>query len=187
VSVQQWNLNASVKTHQIDITEYELPPEVIGNEAEGCVYDDENKTIFISREGDKGILKAYQAETFDLIAEVDSREGNIVGDPEGVAIYKNTEKDGFIILSSQGSSEFKIYERLNPYEFIGTFAIADTDAIDGVQDTDGIAVTSEPLPGYPKGLLVVQDGENKSLDGRMINQNFKFVSFEKVISNLLDK
>ena len=164
-----------------------MPPEVIGNEAEGCVYDDENKTIFISREGDKGILKAYQAETFDLIAEVDSREGNIVGDPEGVAIYKNTEKDGFIILSSQGSSEFKIYERLNPYEFIGTFAIADTDAIDGVQDTDGIAVTSEPLPGYPKGLLVVQDGENKSLDGRMINQNFKFVSFEKVISNLLDK
>ena len=27
----------------------------------------------------------------------------------------------------------------------------------------------------------------KEEDGRMINQNFKFVSFEKVISNLLDK
>ena len=34
-----------------------------GNEAEGCVFDDEQKRIFISREGSNGILKAYDAET----------------------------------------------------------------------------------------------------------------------------
>ena len=58
--VQQWDLNEQIKTHAIDITQFEKGKPVEGNEAEGCVYDDENETIFISREGDKGILKLSQ-------------------------------------------------------------------------------------------------------------------------------
>jgi len=38
--------------------------------------------------------------------------------------------------------------------------VVDSSATDGVQDCDGAAVVSVPLPGYPHGLLVVHDGEN---------------------------
>ena len=32
--------------------------------------------------------------------------------------------------------------------------------MDDTSDTHGVAVTSVPLPGFPQGLLVVQDGNN---------------------------
>ena len=54
----------------------------------------------------------------------------------------------------------------------GSFRVGGHDRIDAVSDTDGIASTSTPLPGFPNGMLVVQDGDNP--DG---NQNFKLVSW----------
>ena len=81
--VQQWDLNEQIKTHVIDITQFEKGKPVEGNEAEGCVYDDENETIFISREGDKGIVKAFSVDGFKYLQDVDSRAGEIEGDPEG--------------------------------------------------------------------------------------------------------
>ena len=53
--------------------------------------------------------------------------------------------------------------------------VADSAAIDDTSDTDGVAVTSTPLPGFPDGLLVVQDGDNPGG-----NQNFKLVSWVEV-------
>jgi 3-phytase len=51
--------------------------------------------------------------------------------------------------------------------------------IDGVEETDGIEITSVPLPGFPKGLLVVQDGYN--YDGKKKkSQNFKLVDWNEV-------
>ena len=51
--------------------------------------------------------------------------------------------------------------------------------IDDVSDTVGVAAASVPLPGFPEGLLVVQDGANPRG-----NQNFKFVSFSEVRQSL---
>ena len=120
-----------------------------GGESEGCVFDDENLTLFISEENLRGNLKAHKFDKdFNLTGEpflIDSREGNIVGDPEGVTVYKTDQSKGFIILSSQGDSKFNIYNRQQPYEFIKSFKISSTKDIDGVSDTDGIDAVSVNL------------------------------------------
>ena len=120
-----------------------------GGESEGCVFDDENLTLFISEENLRGNLKAHKFDKdFNLTGDpfvIDSREGNIVGDPEGVTVYKTDQNKGFIILSSQGDSKFNIYNRQQPYEFIKSFKISSTNHIDGVSDTDGIDAVSVNL------------------------------------------
>ena len=120
-----------------------------GGESEGCVFDDENLTLFISEENLRGNLKAHKFDKdFNLTGEpflIDSREANIVGDPEGVTVYKTDQSKGFIILSSQGDSKFNIYNRQQPYEFIKSFKISSTKDIDGVSDTDGIDAVSVNL------------------------------------------
>ena len=182
--VQQWDLNEQIKTHAIDITQFEKGKPVEGNEAEGCVYDDENETIFISREGDKGILKAFSVDGFKYLQDVDSRAGEIEGDPEGVTIYKTSNKEGYLVVSSQGNSTFNLYNRKTPYQYVGTFMILGAQGIDEVRDTDGIDVTSTPLPGYPKGMMVAQDGFNTNQKGKLFNQNFKYISFKDVLDQI---
>jgi len=141
-----------------------------GGESEGCVFDDEQKRIFISREGSNGILKAYDAETLGFIKAIDSRQGLINGDPEGIAIYKTNETEGFIIVSSQGDNTFNMYDRQAPFLYQGSFMI------EGVEDTDGIDVTHLQIGDYPAGILVVQDGKNSPN-----NQNFKIVDMDEVL------
>ena len=90
-------------------------------QSEGCVYDSENETLFISEEQDRGILRAYKVDEgldFSSPMIVDTRSGRIVGDPEGITIYKKNSTEGYVILSSQGNSTFNIYNRIFPYNFI---------------------------------------------------------------------
>ncbi|MFL2708717.1 MAG: phytase [Gammaproteobacteria bacterium] len=170
VRVQYWDLTKRKIINTFDITADEDNVPLLGNEAEGCVFDDENKYIHISREGARGFIKTYNAEDQQLVKVIDSRDGNIGGDPEGVAIYKVDATTGYIILSSQGDSKFNIYDREYPFTYIDSFRV------DNVSDTDGIDVTSVSLGDYaPNGILVVQDGYNQP-----DNQNFKIVSMEEV-------
>ena len=182
--VQKWDLIRLIKTDEIDITQFEKGKPVKGNEAEGCVFDDENETIFISREGDKGILKAFSVKGFKYLQDVDSRAGEIVGDPEGVSIYKTSNKEGYLVVSSQGNSTFNLYNRNIPYQYVDTFMILGAQGIDEVRDTDGIDVTSTALPGYPKGMMVVQDGFNTNQKGKLFNQNFKYISFKDILDQI---
>ena len=158
-------------------------------ESEGCVYDDENRTLFISEENTNGVLKAYKLDSalnFSNPIIVDSRQGNIGGDPEGVAIYKTSSTSGYVVLSSQGDSKYNIYNREAPYEYINSFRIGPSmyGLIDGASDTDGVAISSNKLNiDFPQGLLVVQDGYNKD-KGIDKNQNFKYVSFRDVLKKL---
>ena len=171
ITIQYWDLDNSKILNTLDITADESNVPFFGNEAEGCVIDDENENIIISREGSRGILKAYDANTLELIKIIDSRSGNIGGDPEGVTVYKTSELEGFIILSSQGDSKFNLYNRQFPFEYVRSFRVND------VTDTDGIDVTNNSIDKlFPQGFLVVQDGYN-SPD----NQNFKIVDMEKVL------
>ena len=132
-------------------------------------------------------LRAYKINSnldFSNPVIIDSRSGNIDDDPEGVTIYKTSTNDGYILLSSQGDNSFNVYNRTEPYNYLGSFKIGHSGKIDNVNDTDGIDVVSNRLNSkYPKGLLVVQDGTN---DGKKIvkRQNFKYVSFEEVIKAL---
>ena len=157
-----------------------------GGESEGCVFDDENKTVFISEEEVNGVLKAYnlnQEFPFNEPIIVDSREGNIGGDPEGLTIYRTSEKGGYILLSSQGDNKYNVYNRSYPYEFITSFRINDKPSgIDGTSETDGIAVSNHNFGvNFSKGIMVAQDGYN--YDGEQLkNQNFKIVSFKDILN-----
>ena len=158
-----------------------------GGESEGCVYDDLNRTLFISEEEVRGVLKAYRLDdSFDFSEPyiVDSREGQIGGDPEGVSLYKTPNNSGYLILSSQGDSKFNLYDRNYPYDYITSFRIGSSKSIDNVTDTDGIETINYNLSEeYPEGIMIAQDGFNK--DGyRTKRQNFKIVSFKDVLDAL---
>ncbi len=183
-NIQYWNLSNRTLEKTINLIEDEKNTSPFGNEAEGCVFDDENQFILISREGNKGYLKMYDSSSLDLIHVIDSRDHNIVGDPEGVAIYRTSEDDGYIILSSQGNSSFNIYRRKYPNQFVGSFIVVGASNIDGVQDTDGIAINNGNFKIFPKGMMVIQDGFNTDSNGILYNQNFKIVSFDKILENL---
>ena len=156
-----------------------------GGESEGCVFDDENQVLFISEEETNGVLKAYDLSIefpFESPFIVDSREGNIGGDPEGVALYKTSPTEGYVVLSSQGDNKYNLYDRNAPYAFITSFQISDQDGgIDGTSETDGISVSSFNFGGeFSKGLMVAQDGYNYDGD-ELKNQNFKITSFKEVL------
>ncbi len=159
-----------------------------GGESEGCVFDDENQTLFISEEETNGVLKAYnlnQDYPFANPVIVDSREGNIGGDPEGVAIYKTSDTEGYVILSSQGDDKYNVYNRQKPYRFISSFTVDDSPrGVDGTSHTDGISVSSYNFGGkYTKGIMIAQDDENLAGE-ELKNQNFKIIPFNQVLKAL---
>jgi 3-phytase len=149
------------------------------SQTEGCVVDAESGTLFVGEEN-AGIW-AIDLESGDrsLIDRVGA--GRLTADVEGLDIYR-TEDRRYLIASSQGDNSFAVYE-LPGGEPIRRFRIiASAAGVDGVSETDGLAVTPIALPGYPQGILVVQDGYNVSPNE---NQNFKIVDWRSV-AELLD-
>jgi 3-phytase len=105
--------------------------------------------------------------------------GRIAADVEGLTIYPTGRRSGTLLVSSQGDDTFYTYDRQTsrPRRH---FSVVEGRATDGSQDCDGADTVSTPLPGYPHGLLVVQDGDNTPavVDGdgeaRTVT-NFKFL------------
>ena len=155
-------------------------------ESEGCVVDDYHQKLFISEEESAGVMRSYNLNNAYYLSEtiIDSREGNIGGDPEGIALYQSSASEGYIILSSQGDSKYNIYNRTEPHAYLGSFRIVGNNKIDGASDTDGLEVANFNLSKkFSSGIIVVQDGFNT--DGNKVkNQNFKIVSFDKVLERL---
>ena len=52
-------------------------------------------------------------------------------DVEGITIYYGPGQSGYIIASSQGSSNFKVYDRKPPHTFRGTFSVTGTTSRTG--------------------------------------------------------
>lgn len=105
--------------------------------------------------------------------------GRIAADTEGLTIYETGTRSGTLLVSSQGDNTFYTYDRQTNRP-LKHFAVGDGAVADGSQDCDGADTVSTPLPGYPHGLLVVQDGDNTPVelgsDGKpRVNTNFKFL------------
>jgi myo-inositol-hexaphosphate 3-phosphohydrolase len=156
---------------------------------EGAVCDDESNALFICEE-ERGILR-YRADVPPLAIDV----GELIckvgfpnplrADVEGIAIWHGEGGQGYLVVSSQGSNDYVVLQRQAPHDFVGRFSIGDGDGIDGVDDTDGIDVTSANLGGpYSRGVLIVQDEHNESPTGEMLHQNFKLVPWSAVAEAL---
>jgi len=154
----------------------------IGTIAEGCVADDDHGYFYAAEE--RVAVWRYGAEPGDGDKRTEVTRivpgGHLAEDLEGLAIYKGPNGDGYLIVTSEGSDNYAVYDRRPPHRYRGSFRIrANAEAgLDGTSQTDGIDVNSAALPGYPQGLFVAQDGRYDE------SQNFKYVSWQEIAEQL---
>ncbi|MGH2980906.1 MAG: phytase, partial [Solirubrobacterales bacterium] len=169
--VEQWELvdDGSGRVEGRPVRSFEVGDE----EIEGCVADDEHARLYISEE-DRGIW-SYGAEPDDgdrrRLVDSARGDGRLTPDAEGLAIADHGSGGGYLVASSQGDNSFTTYRRTGANEYVSNFRVRSGGGVDGVNDTDGIEVSTASFgPDLPTGMLVVQDGTND--EG---NQNFKLV------------
>ena len=166
--------------------------------SEGCVVDDESGILYFAQEDENSGVYFIDAEPNDyeikIIDSIKENGGQINGDAEGLAILNHPEGK-LLIASSQGSSDFTVYNLSNKNKFIGRFSIGKDNEIDGVSRTDGIEIyTGNINEDYESGILIAQDDMNMatfnldgvSLQAKKINQNFKLVPLKQIIEIFLD-
>lgn len=168
-----------------------------GGQVEGCVVDEQNGWLILGEEP-YGLWR-YSAEPpsdFEKGEEdeaaagylIDSIDGNLFADVEGVTlVYGSNSSAGLILVSCQGMSAYNIYKRAPPHDFVGQFTIRTSKdgQIDGVTNTDGIAAVGTALNvDFSRGLVVVHDDVNEAPDGSVNEQAaFKLVSLEDVLDD----
>ncbi|MEV4638047.1 phytase [Actinoplanes sp. NPDC049548] len=157
-------------------------------QVEGMVIDAETHVLYAGQE-DVGLwridLRTKKKRVIEHVTEFGApynadctitgpgEGGRIHADVEGATIYEN-----YVLVSGQGDSRFFVYDRRTNAP-VTTFTVSDGPRIDGVQHSDGAAATSTALPGYPRGLLVLHDGENTPDEGR-VSTNFKYVDWRRL-------
>jgi len=145
------------------------------SQTEGCVYDAESDRLFVGEE-EQGIwsvdVTSWEKQPFD-----GTSPDRLVPDVEGMDIYRRG-KDTWLVVSSQGDNTYVLYSLAKAHQPI-KFRIGPDyrSGIDGVSETDGLAVSSRSMPGFPDGILVVQDGRNRAPSAP---QNFKIVDWQRV-------
>jgi 3-phytase len=154
----------------------------VGSQTEGCTVDDENSVLYIGEEAVGVWRYGAEPDAGDERVSVDMVGERLTADVEGVALYFNSDGTGYLIVSSQGSSEFAVYTREGDNAYIGKFAILENETIDAVSGSDGLDVTNFPLGNaYPDGLFITQDDLNIN---PVENQNFKLVSWSDIAEAL---
>lgn len=147
------------------------------SQPEGCAADSQTRRIYLGEEGAGVWVAGAEPDGAAPVLAISLSEA-LVADVEGMDIYQRGERK-LLVVSSQGSDSYAIYDLEKDYALVASFQIkADLEnGVDGVSETDGLAVSSSALPGYPRGILVVQDGRNR-MPGAP--QNFKIVDWRHV-------
>ncbi len=162
-------------------------------QSEGIVIDRETGIGYVGVEDELGLL-SFDAEadgdgSFTTVVDIDS--GYFTPDLEGVEIFYGADGTGLIVVSSQGDATFSVFDRVS-HDYLGNFAIRGENGIDGVEESDGLAIFSGGLPGFENGLLVTQDGSNEAQvvfgdpdDGEIqnFNVNFKYSDLGDVLAH----
>ena len=151
----------------------------LGTQSEGCAVDDRTHILYVAEE-DVGLwrfdARATGSTAPTQIAAADGK--NLVADAEGVAIAPTGEKDGYVLVSSQGDNAYVVY-RLDDDSYVGRFRVVD-GTVGGSEETDGIELMLGDFgPAYPGGLFIAQDGHNAAAA-----QNFKLVAWDDIAKAL---
>lgn len=153
----------------------------LGGETEGCAADDDLGNLFVSEEA-VGVWRfGAEPDAGDERRLIDRLgwSGHLRYNAEGIAIRREPDGSGLLIVSSQGSNDFTVYDRAGDH-YLGRFRIGAGNGVDAVSHTDGLDVTSVPVgPRFPDGLFVAQDDKNPGAW-----QNFKLVSFRDIRQSL---
>ncbi|MEQ9505344.1 MAG: phytase [Hyphomonas sp.] len=175
-TVQVWTVAASP-----DVLSGELVKTVkLATQLEGCVFDETQGLMFVGEEN-HGLWKlAYrdEAPVPELIDVIGGAAG-LVADVEGVSIWRGKNGAGWLVVSAQTADRFVLFDRRAPHTSPGSISIGENAelGIDAVTHTDGLDVFSGALPGFPRGVLIVQDDGNPKSG---VDQNFKIVDWADI-------
>ncbi|MDL5204681.1 phytase [Streptomyces sp. ALI-76-A] len=123
------------------------------------------KPVLVDKVKEYGVPGTYDEETEECAPGADPGYGGerLSADVEGLTLFQERDGDGYLLASSQGDNTFALYDRevSEDNEYEGGFRVgAATATLDSVEECDGAAVLNAPLGArYPRGLLVVQDGQ----------------------------
>jgi 3-phytase len=122
----------------------------------------------------------------------------IARDVEGLTVFYGTTKR-YLLASSQGGAHgdapapdapyddsFVVFDITTGFDYLGAFRMATTDTRDAVQESDGADVMPMALPGFPNGVMIMQDGYDNDLDGldgEVSSSNFKYVDWAAVANS----
>jgi hypothetical protein len=129
---------------------------------ETMVADEREQLIYVPDESGGTGVYAYEPLGAPRLRGGTSRFGDGVfdEDAEGILLYRcaqDAAKDdggGFLVVADQRSrqTEFELFDRRS-WQHLGAFRLA------GVANTDGIASTQRPLPGWPLGVFAAIDDD----------------------------
>lgn len=179
--VAQWELSYNAGTELIppfiEGTRVWMTPELdfggaddFNELVEGIVADDENDLVYIAGEN----TSIYRYQTVNGVIQDAGRvtvasvgDGNLTQDIEGLTMYYASDGKGYLIASSQGSSQYAVYDR----EFAGTApnTYIKNFSIIGNSSTDGIDVVNVNLGGsFPNGMFLAHSGGGSPSNIRLV-------------------
>lgn len=175
--LESWEISKTEKSYEFKLIE---SYQAVG-QTEGLVADDINNKVYLGVE-ENGIwvmdMNLGMSSAFRIPESGPEDNKNIVMDVEGISIYKQTDSTGVLLASSQGNYTYAMFD-LSTNTYLTSFRIESNLSlgIDGAEETDGLDVLNQYVPGYEKGFLVVQDGYNTDEENRDIAQNFKVIDW----------
>jgi 3-phytase len=155
----------------------------VGSQAEGCVVDDATGSLYVAEENvaiwryDVDPGTGTDRDRIDKVGD-----GHLTADIEGISTTRGGDGHGVLVASSQGDSTFAVYD-LDSHAYRGSFRVQRSGDVDGVSETDGLAVAAGDFgPDFPNGLLVMHDGENHKDDQDERVSDFKLVRLDRVVA-----
>jgi 3-phytase len=140
-----------------------------GGAISGVVVDSDQRALFIAVPN-TGIWR-FPAEPTDTSAGTVAVPVS-TSVPRGLSLYTVNAQDGYLLAATEQSNEIALYNRRAPYAQVGSFTVAEKDAVDQVDQPRFVEVTSLPVgPSFPNGMIAVHDAVNSP------SQNYKFVSW----------
>ena len=140
---------------------------------ECMVADDELGFVYMADQ-EHAVLKFNADPTSETKpVNIFALDDGIQGNRKGLSIYECPEGKGYLILSSQGNSTLKIYERGGTNPFVATIEKKGSDNEDGL-DSTSCAIP----PKYPFGFVVCHNQPKK---------NFVIYSWEDIAKDKLIK
>jgi len=181
--LEQWRISGSE-----GMQAQKLRTIPLSSQPEGMVADDRNGVLYVGVE-QEGIFRLDADPEGDPVPRVlpgsTAENEHISYDIEGLALFRFAGTD-YLIASSQGNFSYALFNLAAEGRYVTSFIITE-GAVDGVEETDGLDITTAGLnETFPLGMLVVQDGFNT--DGAVSrSQNFKYVPFSAMEPFLQDR
>jgi 3-phytase len=151
----------------------------VASEASYCTADDATGDLYVAEQGVGFWRFDANAEAEVVPTLIDAtRLGDITGEAGGIAVY-NGGTVNYLIASDADANRFHVYDRNDGYAPRGTFTLAGSGAVDGVEAAGGLSATSFGYGGaFSQGALLAMDDEN---DG---GTNYKIVAWSDISAAL---